>query len=143
VDAEIVDHVDATLLQFTSEVAAANLVRVVGDTLDVLSTLARRPVSSAELARVREGYRFSLLAQLDDATAMAEWFGAALLFREPERPSTRLARMSRVSARDVMLAARSLARPEGLALAAVGPVSRVRLRELRSVASRYLTPAVS
>ena len=68
---------DATLLQFTSEVAPANLGRVVGDTLDVLSALARRPVSAGELARVREGYRFSLLAQLDDAAAMAEWFGAA------------------------------------------------------------------
>ena len=77
VDAEIVDHVDATLLQFTSEVAPANLGRVVGDTLGVLSALARRPVSAGELARVREGYRFSLLAQLDDAAAMAEWFGAA------------------------------------------------------------------
>ena len=103
VDAEIVDHVDATLLQFTSEVAPANLGRVVGDTLGVLSALARRPVSAGELARVREGYRFSLLAQLDDATAMAEWFGAALLFREPLLPSARLALMSRVSARDVML----------------------------------------
>ena len=130
VDAEIVDHVDATLLQFTSEVAPANLGRVVGDTLGVLSSLARRPVSAGELARVREGYRFSLLAQLDDAAAMAEWFGAAALFQEPLLPSARLALMSRVSARDVMLAARRVAQPAGLALAVVGPVSRARFRAL-------------
>ena len=123
-------------LQFTSEVAPANLVRVVGDTLGVLSALARRPVSAGELARVREGYRFSLLAQLDDAAAMAEWFGAAALFQQPLLPSARLALMSRVTARDVMLVARQVARPEGLALAVVGPVSRERLRALRDLALR-------
>ena len=131
VDAEIVDHGDATLLQFTSDVHPANLGRVVGDTLSVLSALARRPVSEDELARVREGYRFSLLAELDDAAAMAEWFGAAALFQEPLLPSVRLALMSRVSARDVMLAARHVTQPGGLALAVVGPVSRARLRALR------------
>jgi len=137
VDAEVVDHVDATLLQFTAEVAPANLGRVVGDTLDVVSELARRPVSAGELTRVREGYRFSLLAQLDDAPAMAEWFGAALLFREPLLPSARLALVSRVSARDVMRAARHVARPEGLALAVVGPLSRARFRALRRVGGRF------
>jgi predicted Zn-dependent peptidase len=130
VHAEIVDHVDATLLQFTSEVAPKNVGRVVEDTLGVLSALARRPVSAGELARVREGYRFSLLAQLDDAAAMAEWFGAAALFREPRLPSARLALMSRVSSRDVMLAARRVAQPAGLALAVVGPLGRARFRTL-------------
>jgi predicted Zn-dependent peptidase len=134
VDAEIADHVDATLLQFSSEVAPANLGRVVGDTLGVLSELARRPVSKGELARVREGYRLSLLAQLDDAVAMAEWFGAAALFREPVLPSARLALMSRVSPRDVMLAARQVAQPAGLALAVVGPVSRALVRALQRTA---------
>ncbi len=134
VDAEIVDHVDATLLQFTSEVAPANLGRVVGDTLGVLSALACGPVFAAELARVREGYRLSLLAQLDDAAAMADWFGAAALLQEPLLPSARLALMSRVSARDVMLAARRVTQPAGLALAVVGPVSRARFRALRRTA---------
>ncbi len=140
VDAEIVDHVDATLLQFSSEVAPANLGRVVGDTLGVLSALARRPVSKGELARVREGYRSSLLAALDDAVAMAEWFGAAALFRKPLPPSARLALMSRVSARDVMLAARRVARPAGLALAVVGPVSRARFRALKEALPRPARP---
>ncbi len=141
VDAEIVDLVDATLLQFTSEVAPANLGRVVGDTLGVLSALARRPVPAGELDRVREGYRFSLLAQLDDASAMADWFGAALLVREPLRPSTRLALMSRVSPRDVMSAARRVAQPAGLALAVVGPVSRARFRALQSASRPHSTVA--
>jgi predicted Zn-dependent peptidase len=136
VDAEIVDHGDATLLQFTSEVAPANLERVVEGTLRVLGGLARRPVPQAELARVRAGHRLSILRQLDEPLALAEWFGAARLFREPQLPSTRLAAMSRVSARDVMLAARQVARPEGLALAVVGPVSRARLRALRGVVGR-------
>jgi predicted Zn-dependent peptidase len=138
VDAEIVDHEDATLLQFTSEVAPANVGRVVGDTLGVLSALGRRPVSAGELARAREGYRFSLLAQLDDPAAMAEWFGAAALFREPLPPSARLALMSRVSARDVMLAARRVARPAGLALAVVGPLSKARFRALRRTTGNAL-----
>ena len=61
---------------------------------------------------------------------MAEWFGAAALFREPLLPSARLALMSRVSAHDVMLAARRVAQPAGLALAVVGRVSRVVFRAL-------------
>jgi predicted Zn-dependent peptidase len=134
VDAEIVDNGDATLLQFTSEVAPANLHRVVADTLDVLAGLARRPVPKGELERVRAGYRLGVLQQLDETAAMAEWFGAALLFRTPRPPSERLALMSRVTPRDVMRAARRVARPEGLALAVVGPVSRARLRALRNTA---------
>ncbi|MFN8091750.1 MAG: insulinase family protein [Vicinamibacteria bacterium] len=90
VDAEIADHGDASLLQFTAEVAPANVTRVVEDTLDVLAGLARRPVAAAELARVRETYRLSVLGQLDDTGAMAEWYGAARLFREP--PPVRAAR---------------------------------------------------
>jgi predicted Zn-dependent peptidase len=131
VDAEIADHGDATLLQFTAEVAPANLVRVVADTLDVLRGLGRRPVPDAELQRVRETYRLSILGQLDDPVAMAEWFGAARLFRQPQPPSQRLAHMSRVTPREVMLAARHVARPEGLALAVVGPVRRSDRRALR------------
>jgi len=136
VDAEILDHLGATLLQFTSEVAPANLTRVVADTLDVLSALARRPVPEPELFRVREGYRSSLLAQLDDAAAMAEWFGTAALFHQPASPSARLALVSRVSPRDVMLAARQVAQPAGLALAVVGPVSRARFGALRQATLR-------
>jgi len=135
VDAEILDHGDVTLLQFTSEVATANLVRVVADTLDVLTALARRPVPDPELLRVREGYRSSLLAQLDDTAAMAEWFGSAALFRAPSSRSARLALVSRVSPRDVMHVARRVADAAGLALAVVGPVSRPRLRALRRAVS--------
>jgi predicted Zn-dependent peptidase len=139
VDAEIVDHADATLLQFSSEVAPTNLGRVVEDALGVLAGLARRSVPDSELARVQEGYRLAVLRQLDDATAMAEWFGAALLYRKPLLPSAHLALMSRVSASDVRHAARQVVRPEGLALAVVGPVSRARLRALRE-AIRGRTP---
>jgi predicted Zn-dependent peptidase len=132
VDAAIADHGDASLLQFTAEVSPANLVRVVADTLDVLRGLARRPVSESELRRVLETYRLSVLGQLDDPGAMTEWFGAARLFREPLPPSQRLALMSRVTPRDVMLVARQVARPEGLALAVVGPVGRAARRALRA-----------
>jgi predicted Zn-dependent peptidase len=142
VDAEIVDHGDATLLQFTADVAPANLVRVVADTLGVLADLARRAVPARELARVRAGYRLAVLDQLDDPAAMAEWFGAASLFRQPLLPSAHLARMSRVGPGDVRAAAREVARPEGLALAVVGPVSRPRLRALRE-ALRGGAPAAS
>jgi hypothetical protein len=65
---------------------------------------------------------------------MADWFGAAALFQEPLLPSARLALMSRVNARDVMLAARRVAQRAGLALAVVGPVSRVLFRALRRTA---------
>ena len=132
VDAEIADHGDASLLQFTAEVAPANVTRVVEDTLDVLAGLARRPVAAAELSRVRETYRLSVLGQLDDTGAMAEWYGASRLFREPRPPSERLALMARVTPDDIRRVARAVARPEGLALALVGPVSRARLRALRA-----------
>jgi predicted Zn-dependent peptidase len=138
VDAEVIDHGDATLLQFTSDVAPPRLAQVVGDTLDVLAALARRPVSADELGRVREGYRLALLDQLDDGAAMAEWFGAALLYRQPERPSVRLQRMRQVTASDVRLAARQVARPDRLALAVVGPLGRTHLSALRKAVRQRL-----
>lgn len=133
VEAEVVSHTDAAVLQLTAEVDPGNVVALVREALRLLARLRERAVDEAELARVRARYRYGLLAQLDVPRALTEWFGAAALFREPAQPSAQLARMARVTAGEVREAARRVGRPDGLTVATVGALGRRERGALRAV----------
>jgi predicted Zn-dependent peptidase len=78
-------------------------------------------------------YRYETLASIDDAAAMAGWFGGTALYYPPMSLSQRLEAMSRVGVDDVVRVADAVLIPDHLVLAAVGTLSRARLGELRSV----------
>jgi predicted Zn-dependent peptidase len=78
-------------------------------------------------------YRYETLASIDDAAAMAGWFGGTALYYPPTSLSERLEAMARIEVDDIVRIAESVLTPDHLVLAAVGTMSRARLGELRQV----------
>ncbi len=128
---------DAALLDVVSATANAKVPQLVSELLALLGSLRDTPVSADELAKIRTRYRYEMRASLDDASAMAAWFGGTTLYYPPPTLDERLAQMTAVTADDIARVARRVIRPEGLVVAAVGALSRARLGELREAVTRW------
>ena len=82
-------------------------------------------------------YRYETLASIDDAAAMAGWFGGTALYYPPTSLSERLAAMAKIGVDDIVRIADTVLTPGNLVLAAVGTLSRARLGELRQVVTDW------
>jgi predicted Zn-dependent peptidase len=122
---------DTALFEITGATANAKVPALVKELLGLLDGLRRGNVSEDELAKARVRYRYETLASIDDAAAMAGWFGGTALYYPPTSLSERLAAMDRVGIDDVVRIADTVLSPEHLVIAAVGTLSRARLGELR------------
>ncbi|MGE5183465.1 MAG: M16 family metallopeptidase [Acidobacteriota bacterium] len=122
---------DASLFEITGATANAKVPSLVRELLALLDGLRAGNVGADELAKARVRYRYETLASIDDAAAMAGWFGGTALYYPPPSLSERLAQIERVSVADVVRVAEQVLAPENLVLAAVGSLSRARLGELR------------
>ena len=123
---------DAALFEITGATANAKVPSLVRELLALLDGLRKGKVSDDELAKARVRYRYETLASIDDAAAMAGWFGGTALYYAPPALSERLAQIERVGVDDVVRVAEQVLAPENLVLAAVGSLSRARLGELRA-----------
>jgi predicted Zn-dependent peptidase len=128
---------DAALFEITGATANAKVPSLVRELLALLDGLRKGKVSEDELVKARVRYRYETLASLDDAAAMAGWFGGTALYYAPPALGERLAQIERVSIDDVVSAATSTFVPATFALAAVGSLSRARLGELRAAVSEW------
>lgn len=122
---------DAALFEITGATANTKVPSLVRELLALLDGLRRGKVTDDELAKARVRYRYETLASIDDAAAMAGWFGGTALYYKPPALSERLAQMSRISVDDVVRVADHVLAPEHLVLASVGALSKARLGELR------------
>jgi predicted Zn-dependent peptidase len=118
----------------TGQAKVAALVRGV---LDLLARLRTELVSEAELVKIKRRYHVDLVSSMDDALAMAGWFGGVALYYPPPGFAQRLARMSAVTAEHIRAAADRVFRPENLAVAVVGPLSRARQGEVREIITQW------
>ncbi len=124
---------DAALFEIAGATANAKVPALVRELLLLLDGLRRGEVTADELAKARVRYRYETLASIDDAAAMAGWFGGTALYYPPPALSQRLDAMAKVGVDDVVRVATEVLAPPNLALAAVGTLSRARLGELRAV----------
>jgi predicted Zn-dependent peptidase len=124
---------DTALFEITGATANAKVPGLVRELLALLDGLRRGKVAADELAKARVRYRYETLASIDDAAAMAGWFGGTALYYPPTTLSERLAAMARIDVNDIVRIAESVLVPDHLVLAAVGTLSRARLGELRQV----------
>ena len=131
VHAAIEPLADASLLEVTSATANAKVPSLVRELLGLLDGLRRGAITEDELAKVRTRYKYETLAGLDDASAMAGWFGGTALYYPPPGLSERLAQMATVRIDDIANVATQIFAPDNLAVVAVGTLSRARLGELR------------
>ena len=124
---------DAALLEIAGATANAKVPSLVRELLTLLDGLRQGKVTDDELAKARVRYRYETLASIDDAAAMAGWFGGTALYYKPPPLSERLAQMQKVTVDDVVRMAEQVLSPQHLVLAAVGSLSKARLGELRQV----------
>ena len=124
---------DTALFEIASATANAKVPSLVKELFTLLDGLRRGQITQDELDKARVRYRYETLALIDDAAAMAGWFGGTALYYEPQSLSERLAAMSKVSLDDVVRVADKVLVPDHLVLSAVGSLSRARLGELRQV----------
>jgi predicted Zn-dependent peptidase len=128
---------DAALFEIAGATANAKVPSLVKELLALLDGLRAGQVTDDELAKARVRYRYETLASIDDAAAMAGWFGGTALYYSPPPLSERLAAMTHVKIDDVVEVAREVLAPDHLVLAAVGTLSRARLGELRSIVNDW------
>jgi predicted Zn-dependent peptidase len=128
---------DAALFEIAGATANAKVPALVRELLGLLDGLRRGEITDDEVAKARVRYRYEMLASLDDASAMAGWFGGTTLYYQPPALSARLDTMTKLTAADITEVAREILAPDHLALAAVGTLSRSRLGELRGMINAW------
>jgi len=128
---------DTALFEISSATANAKVPSLVRELLVLLDGLRGGKVTDAELAKARTRYRYETLASIDDAAAMAGWFGGTALYYPPPSLSERLRQMERITVAQVVQVAEQILAPDHLVVAAVGSLSRARLGELRSVVTDW------
>jgi predicted Zn-dependent peptidase len=128
---------DVTVLEVTGATANAKVPELVARLLELADELRRTGISEAELAKVKRRFRYDLLSSIDDANAMAGWFGGTALYYPPTSLEERAARMDAVTVEDVRRAAGRVLAPDNLAVVVVGSLTRARLAELRSAVQSY------
>ena len=128
---------DAALFEIAGATANAKVPALVRELLALLDGLRKGQVTDDELAKARVRYRYETLASIDDASAMAGWFGGTALYYPPPTLTERLAQMAAVTVDDVVRVASQVLAPENLAIAAVGSLSRARLGELRETVTAW------
>ncbi len=128
---------DVTVLEVTGATANAKVPELVARLLELADELRRTGISEAELAKVKRRFRYDLLSSIDDANAMAGWFGGTALYYPPTTLEERAARMDAVTVDDVRRAAGRVLAADNLAVVVVGSLTRARLAELRSAVHSY------
>jgi predicted Zn-dependent peptidase len=128
---------DAALFEVTSATANAKLPTLVAEILKLVGGLRDEKIDEDELSKIRTRYRYETLASLDDTAAMTGFFGGTALYYNPPPLTERLAAMARVTADDIVEAARRVLTPDALVLAAVGALSKARVGELREVVTGW------
>ena len=128
---------DAALFEITGATANAKVPSLMRELFGLLDGLRRGQVTADELAKARVRYRYETLASLDDASAMAGWFGGTALYYQPPKLSERIDAIGKLGVDDIVRIADEVLCPERLAVAAVGTLSRARLGELRQVVSDW------
>ena len=128
---------DTALFEISGATANAKVPSLMRELLVLLDGLRGGKVTDAELAKARARYRYETLASIDDAAAMAGWFGGTALYYPPPSLSERLGQMEHITIDQVVRVAEQILAHDHLVVAAVGSLSRARLGELRSVVTDW------
>jgi len=127
---------DAALLEVIGACAHGNTADLVRHTIALLAELRDSDVSDDELDKVKRRYRYELASSVDDANAMAGWFGGTALYYPPPGFEEKVARMEGITAADIRAVAARVFTPDHLAVVVLGSLSRARQSELRDLLSR-------
>jgi predicted Zn-dependent peptidase len=127
---------DAGLFAVDGACAPRKAARAVEAILEVLGSLADRPVPEEELSRVQRRHRLSLTFSLDSPGDLVGWYGSGELMRSREGFESRCRRVEAVTPADVQRVARQTFARRNLLLVAVGPLGGPARRELSRAVRR-------
>jgi predicted Zn-dependent peptidase len=128
---------DVALFEVSGATGQAKVPALVRGVLELLGRFRTELLGEAELIKIKRRYHYDLVSSMDDSLAMASWFGGIALYYPPPGYAERLARMSAVTAEHIRAAAERVFRPENLAVAVVGPLSRARQGEVRELVTQW------
>lgn len=128
---------DVTLIEVSGATANAKVPELCRQLLAMFARYRAEDVSAAELDKARRRYRYDLLASVDDANAMAGWFGGTALYYPPPSLEARIASMDAVTPADIRRAANRIFTPDNLTLVVVGTLSRARVAEVKSAVAEF------
>jgi predicted Zn-dependent peptidase len=103
----------------------------------LLRDLAARGPAEAELQKARDRHLWSVEAMLDDAEAVAGFYGLAALAGIARTPLQRHAELAAVDAEGVRAAAEAVFRPDRLTVVAVGLLSEAEEKKLERVVKGF------
>lgn len=109
--------------------------RVLAEILHLLRALAEDGPSAVEIEKAKRRARWEAERAADQPETAADDLGLSALRGTPRTTADRLARLAAVDRTAVRRAARRLFRPDAIAVALVGPVSRATERRARALLS--------
>jgi predicted Zn-dependent peptidase len=128
---------DTALIEIDAACAHAKLPDLVIEVLQILGEFRTDLVSSSELEKAKSRYLCDLEAGFDDLDGLAGWFGGTELFFRPYSHAQRVARMQKVTAKDVHRVAQRLLRRERLTAVALGALDRATARKVRRLLEAF------
>ena len=132
INAGIEPLADVALLDIAGATANAKVPELVARLLELAAEVSQSGIEEAELAKVKRRFRYDLLSSIDDANAMAGWFGGTALYYPPPSLEARISAMDAITPADVQRAARRILTPDNLTLVVVGALSRARVAEIKT-----------
>jgi len=128
-------HEDAGLFELAADSSHANAVEVAREIFALCRELREHGPRPDELDKARMRLAFQLEAMLDSPAELAAFYGFGELFGIARTPEARRAELTRVSAAAVHAAARTVLKPESLALLTVGSLSAAERRSIAKAAA--------
>lgn len=128
---------DVTVMEVSGATANAKVPELVRQLFALVGELKQDGLDGAELTKVKRRFRYDLLSSIDDANAMAGWFGGTGLYYPPTSLEERAERMDQVTAGDVKRAAARVLSRDNLAVVVVGSLTRARLAEVRQAVNEF------
>jgi predicted Zn-dependent peptidase len=113
---------------------------VTHEVLAMFEEIAVDGPTAEELEKVRRRVAWDTRAMADSAEEAAAFFASGTLFDRPSTPEQHVAQLVRVGAGEVREAARAIARPDRLNVAAVGLLEDGEDERLRNVVEGWIGP---
>jgi predicted Zn-dependent peptidase len=105
-------------------------IQVAKEIFELLHELATEGPSAEELRKAKDRHLWSVEAMLDDAEAVAGFYGLAALAGIARTPAARHEDLARVTSDEVRAAAETVFRPDRMSVVAVGLLSEAEERKL-------------
>jgi predicted Zn-dependent peptidase len=121
---------DDGVLDVAAGAAHERAVQVGKEIFDLLRELATDGPTAEELGKARDRHLWSIEAMLDDAEAVAGFYGLATLAGIARSPAARHEELARVTGDEVRAAAQAVFRADRMSVVAVGLLSEAEERKL-------------